>query len=277
MSQFTIPSWTIKMPKMPNKAISAWNWAKTPMNEVNIPKIGNVGGILTKGASKLNGIAEATKQGELFASKGKTIGRLASGLKTLKGAAAVKGASALEALKGVPKVFAFIPAALETLHQIPEMFEGFKEGRGGAQIGNSAMDVAGVAGGAWGGYAAGSALATGALGLATAIGLISNPVGWVVGGVALAGGIGGAIAGTKIGKKIGSIVGKFFFGENHKTKMQPQQIAQQQTPAHAANPYTTMTNGAGMNPMMYNPMMMPGFFDLPPQDQMFVQQLMGIK
>ncbi len=111
------------------------------------------------------------------------------GIANQVGSTAAKwGSKTLEYLAKVPKL-PFIGGAIEAVIQIPQVFQGFGEGRGGAAIGNAGTRVAATAASGWAGFKAGALLGT----------AIGGPIGTVVGGAA---GIAIGVAGSWLGGKV---------------------------------------------------------------------------
>ena len=178
-----------------------WQSAKGPLKDTNIGKQ-NVGKLLTKMNKNLDGFI--ANQGEKKVAKimGEksillTKKDLANvGSKTISGRFANLGKKLIGKIGTVSRGIPGAALVLSSLGEIGNVVQGFKEGRGLAQIADSACKVTGIT--------VGSAVGAGAAALA--LGLIaSNPVGWVVGGVGLIGAIAGASYGGKIGDKIGDI------------------------------------------------------------------------
>lgn len=211
---------------IPNFISSPWQWAKAPVEGMKIGSY-SVGNGVNNAANGFSSFVNT--KGSSLASKISNPG-LANKFTALKTGIATRGAGFISSLNQVPRGIPVLVAGLETIKQVPQVFEGFKQGRGGAQLGNSAIDVASVTAGAWGGFAAGAK--AGAL----ATSWTANPL--IIGAGTIIGGLGGAFLGTSVGKKVGNVAGKFFFGEN-KEKTSPQNAYTQQ----AMFPGYTMPQG----------------------------------
>ena len=214
-------------------------------------KVGTMGETLTKKSAEYAGKAGTagsrtlTQTGNLVASK--STGYAGSALEFLgkRSAGAVTGGVAA--------------AAFEVFDEYSEVKQGFKEGRGLAQLGQSTVEVAGTGVGAGLGVAAGMA-----------IGALGGPLGIIAGGL-----IGGWL-GEKFGNKIGDNVGTAVFGENKAARLErtqkdmsdlglvqqaPTQIGFTGNPA-MANPFPANNNNQYLAALLAN-------------DPQFMQELMA--
>lgn len=132
----------------------------------------------------------------------------------------------------VAKGFPIVGFALNALGEIPDVIDGFKEGRGLSQTAKSTTKIA-----------------AGTLGTVAALALASNPIGWA----AVAIGTVGYLAGNWIGDKVGSGL----FGSN---KSEEGQVAAAHQPNFQGQPQflSATAKGAGEMPAY------PEGFDLTP-------------
>ncbi|MEI8388916.1 MAG: hypothetical protein WCG23_03415 [bacterium] len=176
------------------------NWGKTPISDTGIYT--KFAGAAEKGIAKVaEGAAEGSARASFASGATKFLGKIGS----------------------VAKGFPLVGVVISTLCEIPAIFDGFKEGRGAAQIMKSGVAVAGTT--------------VGAIALAA---LAANPVSLT----ALALGAVGGIAGNWIGDKIGGGL----FGSNRNE--QPAAAAHSPAPAYAAQQaprqFGSVTNPNGM-------------------------------
>lgn len=125
------------------------------------------------------------------------------------------GSSALKFLGGVPKL-PIIGGAIEAVVQLPEVFQGFSEGRGAAALGNFGTRVAATAASGWAGFKAGALVGTS----------LGGPLGTFAGGAV------GAVAGIAVGlvgSWLGGEVADGLFGTNKGDQVAVQQPFGHQT------------------------------------------------
>lgn len=130
-----------------------------------------------------------------------------------------KTAQGLSAIKAVPRGLPLVGTAISAALEFPDVWNSFGKGpeggRGVNQLIESGTSVAGAAAGATVGAAAAG------VGLAL---LASNPVGWVVGAVGLAGAAIGGALGYNVGDAVGSFAGDLLAGAGvGKTKAEVQE------------------------------------------------------
>ena len=181
------------------------NWGKTPISDTGIYT--NFAKTAEKGIAKVTeGAAEGSARASFASGAAKFLGKM--------------GAVA----KGIP----LVGVAISTLCELPAIFEGFKEGRGAAQIMKSGAAVTGTTVGSIVGAAAGSLL---------------GPVGTLIGGA----------AGGWLGNIIGDKIGGGLFGSNRN-----EQPAASHSPApayamqQAPRQFGSVTNPNGMAPFDIN-------------------------
>lgn len=160
---------------------------------------------------------------------------------SVKSKLATTSAEAIGALGKVSKGGVVLGVAIDTIHEGFEVAQGFKEGRGGKQLGKSALTIAGSAAGTWAGIAAGTKVG---FAVGTAIG---GPIGSAVGAVT------GFLAGTAIalvGHAIGNKTGGAIFGDNKGDEVLAMEAAQerlneQQEQTAQPRQFGTVTGHAG--------------------------------
>ena len=178
------------------------NWGKTPISDTGIYT--NFAKTAEKGIAKVaKGAAEGSTRASFASGAAKFLGKIGS----------------------VAKGFPLVGVAISTLCEIPAIFDGFKEGRGAAQIMKSGAAVTGTTVGSIVGAALGS--------------LIPIP------GMTLVGGAAGGWLGNLIGNKLGGSL----WG-NNKAEQPVAAAAHYQAPAYAVQQaprqFGSVTNPNGM-------------------------------